>query len=47
MIIDNFNIVRIIVMPLETYAPFIVDLDAVPALPIDPKGIQSVASLYF
>jgi hypothetical protein len=42
MIVCNFNMVRIAVIPLETYAPLIIDTDSILAFSISGKRMESV-----
>jgi hypothetical protein len=43
MVINNFNVERIAVLPNETEAILIVDPDAVLTLPIAPQSFQMIS----
>ncbi len=42
MVVDDFHVVRVILAPYKTYAPLIVDADAVPSGPVVPQDFQTI-----
>lgn len=43
MVVDNFNVMRAIVMPCETDTPLIVDSDAELPLAVTAQGLEAIA----
>jgi len=43
VIIDDFDIICISLMPIKTYAPPVIDADAVLAIPFSARGLQMVS----
>ena len=43
MIVRNFNMVRITVIPFETYAPLLIDTDGILPFSIPRKGMKFVS----
>lgn len=42
MIVRNYNVIRISILPLETYTPLFVDTDSILTFMISGKGVKCI-----